>query len=342
MSVTTCVPSCGEGCAQGGVLFVERVMARHQRQHAAGLERLQRLGEEEVVQRQALAAVGELDVGEGHVADRRVDAVLGQDGIAEILDADVVRRVEGPGDAPGERVELDADEAHALRRVRDEITGAAAGLQHGGFWGDAQVLKRRVHGPDHQGRGVKRREGGALGAVVFFRAQQGLQFLAEPPPGVVAIAAADGIGKEKQRHRAEAGEALQRLPFFRRGGTLLPLYALQCADRRENIAGFGFEAAGAGRSVPLGMDGGKGQGRCCNGCHGNLLCLWFLVSRRTRLLAGAKGSVVIRNPAGEAGGCGQRIDNAPGAGRVASACGDGERKERFLDGRGRRGARARR
>ena len=47
----------------------------------------------------------ELDVGEGHVADHRVDAALGQLRVAEILDADVGLRVERPGDAAGDAVQ---------------------------------------------------------------------------------------------------------------------------------------------------------------------------------------------------------------------------------------------
>ena len=39
----------------------------------------------------------------------------GKAGVAEVLDADVVRGVEGPGDSPRERVELDADEVHPRR-----------------------------------------------------------------------------------------------------------------------------------------------------------------------------------------------------------------------------------
>ena len=57
----------------------------------------------------------------------------------------------------------------------------------------------------------------------------------------------------------------------------------------------------------------------------------FITSRRTRVVhASASGGVVIRNPVGEAEWCGQRIDNDTGAGRIASACGDG-RANRMTD-----------
>ena len=63
----------GEVLADGGVLLVEREMAGDQGQDAAGLQGVNGLGEEEIVQGELLAAVVELDVGERHVADHRVD-----------------------------------------------------------------------------------------------------------------------------------------------------------------------------------------------------------------------------------------------------------------------------
>ena len=82
--------------ADGGVLLVEREVRRDQCHHAAGLQGVDGLGEEVIVQGQLLAAVVELQVGERHVADDGVDAVLGQLGVAEVLDADVVLGVDAP------------------------------------------------------------------------------------------------------------------------------------------------------------------------------------------------------------------------------------------------------
>ena len=82
--------------ADGGILLVEREMRRDQGQHAAGLQGVDGLGEEVIVQRQLLPVIVELEVGEGHVADHRVDAVLGQLGVAEVLDADVLAGVAVP------------------------------------------------------------------------------------------------------------------------------------------------------------------------------------------------------------------------------------------------------
>ena len=143
---------------------------RDQGQHAAGLEGVDRLGEEVIVQGELLAAIVELQVGERHVADHRVDAVLGQLGVAEVLDADVLVGVERLGDAAGDGVQLDADEAHPFLALAHEIAGAAAGLQDRGVVGHAQAGNRLVDGRDHGRRRVEGVEGGALGAVVFRRA----------------------------------------------------------------------------------------------------------------------------------------------------------------------------
>ena len=105
----------GQVLADGRVLLVQREMAGDQGQHAAGFQGVDRFGEEVIMQREPLAVVVELDVGEGHVADHGVDAALGQPGVAEILDADVGSGVEGAGDAAGDAVQLDADEPQPRR-----------------------------------------------------------------------------------------------------------------------------------------------------------------------------------------------------------------------------------
>ena len=69
-----------------------------------------------------------------------------------------------------------------------EIAGAAAGLQDGGVAGHAQAGDGLVDGRDDGGRRVEGVEGGALGAVVFLRRQQRLQFLAECLPAGVLVA----------------------------------------------------------------------------------------------------------------------------------------------------------
>ena len=100
----------GRVLAGRGVLIVEGEVGRDQGQHPAGLEGVQRLGEEVVVRGEFLAAVVELQVGERDVADYRVDAALGRPGVLEALDADVGVGVQQPGDAAGDGVEFDPDE----------------------------------------------------------------------------------------------------------------------------------------------------------------------------------------------------------------------------------------
>jgi len=103
---------------------------RDQGQHAAGFQGVGRLGNEEVMQRQLLAAVVELHVGEWHVADCGVNRR--QFGSPEALDADVGIGVKRPGDASRDGIHLDADEAHSWPAVAHEVADAAAGFQHRG------------------------------------------------------------------------------------------------------------------------------------------------------------------------------------------------------------------
>ena len=73
------------------MLLVERVMAGNRGQDAAGLYGIEGFQDEIVVEGIALAAMFVSQfVRKRHVADRCVDAVLGQAGVAEVLNADVV------------------------------------------------------------------------------------------------------------------------------------------------------------------------------------------------------------------------------------------------------------
>ena len=54
--------------------------------------------------------------------------------------------VQRPGDAAGDAVQLDADEAHARRGMAHEIADAAARFQHGGVAGHAEAGEGLVHG----------------------------------------------------------------------------------------------------------------------------------------------------------------------------------------------------
>ena len=201
---------------QAGVLLVERVVAGHQGQHAARLQRIEGLGQKEVMQGEAHPVVVEPEIGERHIADDGVDSVLGQAGVAEVLDPDVVAGVQHAGDPSGEAVEFHADETHARRGQGDEVADPTAGLQHGRLGGHAQVPERRVHGLDDHRRGVEGGEGGTPGAGVVLGRQKVLQLLPELLPAGIFVPTGDRVREDAQGHRAEAGEA-QRARRARRG-----------------------------------------------------------------------------------------------------------------------------
>ena len=79
------------------------------------------LAKKKSCRRQLLPAIVELEVGERHVADHRVDAVLGQARVAEVLDADVLSGWSALAMRPEMRVQLDADEAHPWPALAHEI-----------------------------------------------------------------------------------------------------------------------------------------------------------------------------------------------------------------------------
>ena len=79
-----------------------------------GLKSVDGLREEEIVERHPVAGVLKPHVGEGDVADDGVDLTLGQACVLEVLDADVLVRMQGPGDAARDEIEFDADEVHPL------------------------------------------------------------------------------------------------------------------------------------------------------------------------------------------------------------------------------------
>ena len=234
----------GQVLADAGILLVEREMRCDQGQHAAGLQGVDRLGEEKIVQGKLLPVIVELHVGERHVADHGVD--FGQSGVAEVFDADVGIGMQRLGDAAGDGVHLDADKACPWLAVAHEIAGAAAGFQDGGVAGNAEAGDGLVDGSDDGRRRVEGVEGGALGAVVFLGRKQRLQLLAECLPAGILVAAGDRVGEYREGDRPEAGEAGERLLLLQGGGPLLLLDALEGADGGEDVAGFGFFAAGDG------------------------------------------------------------------------------------------------
>src|SRR5579884_1957458 len=141
-------------------------MARHQAQYAARLQGVDGLGKKEVMQGQLLAVIVELEIGERHIADHGVDAVFGQLAVAKVLDADVVLRIERPGDAAGDAVQLDADELRSRPCLAHEIADAATRLQDGGVGRDSQPANGVMDGGNNGRRGVESVKGSA-GALSY-------------------------------------------------------------------------------------------------------------------------------------------------------------------------------
>ena len=235
----------GEVLADGGVLLVEREVAGDQRQDTAGFQRIDGLRKEEVVERQAKAAMLELDVGKRHVPDHGVDAALGERRVAKVLDADVVGGVKRAGNSPGEGIEFDADKAHALWGEGHEVPGAAPRLEDGGFAWDTEAAQGLVHGPDDGGRGIEGVKRGALCALVLLGRKQHVERLAQGLPGGVLVAAGHGVGKEREGDGSKTPEAHERLPLVRRG---LPPFVLEVLERPDGVEDvFGLRLLAAGK-----------------------------------------------------------------------------------------------
>ena len=203
--------------ADGGILFVEREMRRDHGQDAAGLQGVDGLGEEVIVQRQLLPAIVELEVGERHVADHRVNAAFGQ------LACRGSSRCgcPGRGAAPWRCGRRWSPVSTPMKRCPSlpwlmKLPDAAAGSRMVASVGDAQAGDGLVDGGDDGGRRVEGVEGGALGAVVFLRREQRLQLFAEGLPAGVLVAAGDRIGEYRQGHRTEAAEAGKNPHFLQR------------------------------------------------------------------------------------------------------------------------------
>ena len=147
----------GEILADGGILLVEREMGCDQCQHAAGLQGVDGFGEEIIVQGQLLPLVVELHVGERHVADHRVDAVLR----AGVVSRKFSMRMSWSGwSALAIRPEMESISTPMKRApglpVAHEIAGAAARFQDRGVVGHAQAADGLVDGGD-DGRATCRR-----------------------------------------------------------------------------------------------------------------------------------------------------------------------------------------
>jgi hypothetical protein len=74
--------------------------------------------------------VKRIEIGEGDVADHAVQAVVEQARVAKVFDADVLIRVERTGDAAGDAIQLDADEAHTFWSQGHEVADATARFEN--------------------------------------------------------------------------------------------------------------------------------------------------------------------------------------------------------------------
>lgn len=78
------------------VVLIKREMRRHHGDDPTRLQRIDRLREEIIMQRETLAMMIEPDIGKGYIADHRIDPVRRKLRIPEVLNANVVLRVDGP------------------------------------------------------------------------------------------------------------------------------------------------------------------------------------------------------------------------------------------------------
>ena len=156
--------------------------------------------------------------------------------------------MQGAGDAAGDAVQLDADEALPGRGMAHELAGAAAGLEDGGVLGHAEAGQGGCMAVMTTGEVKNWLNTVRRARIVFRRGQQGFELVAEGLPAGILVAAGHRVGEDRQGHRPEAAEAGKYAPFIGSGGTLLPLDGLQRPDGGDDVAGFGFLAAGdAGR-----------------------------------------------------------------------------------------------
>ena len=186
----------------------------------------------------------ELDVGKRHVPDHGVDAALGEQRVAKVLDANVVTGVKRAGNSPGEGIEFDADKAHALRGEGHEVPGAAARLEDDGLAWDTEAAQCLVHGPDDGGRRIEGIKRGALGALVLLGRKQHAERLAQGLPGGVLVAAGHGVGKEREGDGPKTSKAQERLLLVRRRRPPFVLEVLERPNGVEDVFGLRLLAAG--------------------------------------------------------------------------------------------------
>src|SRR6266851_3510565 len=117
-----------------------------------------------------------------------------------------------------------------IASLAHEVARTAPRLQDRGVSRNTQAGDSLVDAGNHGRRSVKSVESRALGAVVFLRRQQRLEFFPDCLPAGVLVTSANRIGKDRQGDRPEAGEAGKCLFFLRSCVSLLLLDGLEGAD----------------------------------------------------------------------------------------------------------------
>src|SRR4051812_44249828 len=103
------------------------------------------------MERELLALILELDVGERYVADHGVDAALGQACVAEILNADVLAGMNCLCNSSRYGIHFNTDKACPRLPVTHEVASTGSWLQNGGVRGHAQAGDGLVNRGDDSG-----------------------------------------------------------------------------------------------------------------------------------------------------------------------------------------------
>ncbi|WP_238602678.1 hypothetical protein [Fimbriiglobus ruber] len=125
----------------------------------------------------------------------------------------------------------------------EEVSYPTAGFENGRFVRHAQTSKDGVHGLHNDWGGVEGGEGGALGAVVFLRGEERLEFFTEVVPAVL-VGAGDRIGEDLQGDGAETAETGKDPFLVGRGKPVSVFDLLQGSNRGDDVGGFGLRAGG--------------------------------------------------------------------------------------------------
>ena len=140
--------------------LVHRALGGHKSDYAAWSHLIQGFGKEVVVDQEVVLVVTlvrQLEIAKGDVADGHIKKAVRQLRSLEALDSDGGCLIELLRDAPGDSVQLHAEDAgacHALRLHAHKVADAAGGLQQVSVL-KAQILQGLIHGADHNRRRIE-------------------------------------------------------------------------------------------------------------------------------------------------------------------------------------------